>query len=76
MRALVFFALLAPGTAEIDAAKCLGLGFGDSLACSTCDRLGAVSSLAASFEGDCRSCCHAPLVSSASFDHARLDVCQ
>lgn len=76
MRAMVFLALLAPVAGDIDAAKCRGLGFGDSLACSTCDRLGAVSSLAASFEDECRACCHSATVSSASFDHARLDVCQ
>jgi hypothetical protein len=76
MRALAFLALLAPVAADVDASKCLGLGFSDNLACTTCDRLGAVSTLAANFEEDCRACCHSPAASTASFGHARLDVCQ
>ena len=61
---------------RLDEAACRALGFGPSLLCSSCDRLGEFVGADDALVGECRSCCTADSSSSSVYASATLDVCR
>ena len=61
---------------KLDEAACRALGFGPSLLCSSCDKLGEFVSSDDALVGECRSCCTADVSSGSSYASATLDVCR